>query len=84
MPDALKIAICEDEADQKNILLQLLGESGIKNTSVVFTNGEDLLADFKPGKYDLILMDIYMGSELTGIDTIRLIRKKTKRFLWLL
>lgn len=78
MPDALKIAICEDEADQKNILLQLLGESGIKNTSVVFTNGEDLLADFKPGKYDLILMDIYMDSELTGIDTIRLIRKKDK------
>ena len=78
MPDALKIAICEDEPDQKNMLLKLLDESNIENTSVVFANGEDLLADFKQGKYDLILMDIYMESELTGIDTIRLIRKKDK------
>ena len=78
MPDALKIAICEDEPNQKNMLLKLLDESNIENTSVVFANGEDLLADFKQGKYDLILMDIYMESELTGIDTIRLIRKKDK------
>ena len=78
MPDALKIAICEDEPDQKNMLLKLLDESNIENTSVVFASGEDLLADFKQGKYDLILMDIYMESELTGIDTIRLIRKKDK------
>ena len=78
MPDVLKIAICEDEPDQKNMLLKLLDESNIENTSVVFANGEDLLADFKQGKYDLILMDIYMESELTGIDTIRLIRKKDK------
>ena len=78
MSGILKIAICEDEADQKNILLQLLDESDIKNTSVVFANGEDLLADFKPGKYDLILMDIYMDGELTGIKTVKLIRKKDK------
>lgn len=78
MPDILKIAICEDEPNQKNMLLKLLDESNIENTSVVFANGEDLLADFKQGKYDLILMDIYMESELTGIDTIRLIRKKDK------
>ena len=78
MPDVLKIVICEDEPDQKNMLLELLDESNIENTSVVFANGEDLLADFKQGKYDLILMDIYMESELTGIDTIRLIRKKDK------
>ena len=78
MPDVLKIAICEDEPDQKNMLLKLLDESNIENTSVVFASGEDLLADFKQGKYDLILMDIYMESELTGIDTIRLIRKKDK------
>ena len=49
MPDALKIAICEDEPDQKNMLLKLLDESNIENTSVVFANGEDLLADFKQG-----------------------------------
>ncbi|MGP1570498.1 MAG: LytR/AlgR family response regulator transcription factor [Eubacteriales bacterium] len=78
MSDALKIAICEDESDQKNMLLQFLDESNIKNTSVVFANGEDLLTDFKQGKYDLILMDIYMEGKLTGIDTIRLIREKDK------
>ncbi|MGP1403975.1 MAG: LytR/AlgR family response regulator transcription factor, partial [Catonella sp.] len=30
------------------------------------------------GKYDLILMDIYMDSELTGVEVIRLIREKDK------
>ena len=75
MSELLKIAICEDETDQRNILIKSLDESNIKNTYSIFANGEDLLADFKQGEYDLILMDIYMGSELTGVETIKLIRK---------
>lgn len=78
MSDILKIAVCEDETEQRNRLLALLDESNIKNIYNVFENGENLLNVFEPGKYDLILMDIYMDSELTGVEVIRLIRKKDK------
>ena len=78
MSDVLKIAVCEDETDQRNRLLALLDESSIKNTYSVFENGEKLLKVFERGKYDLILMDIYMDSELSGIETVKLIRKKDK------
>ena len=78
MSDVLKIAVCEDETDQRNRLLTLLDESSIKNTYSVFENGEKLLKVFEQGKYDLILMDIYMDSELTGVEVIRLIREKDK------
>ena len=78
MSNILKIAVCEDETEQRNRLLALLDESNIKNIYNVFENGENLLNVFEPGKYDLILMDIYMDSELTGVEVIRLIRKKDK------
>ena len=78
MSDILKIAVCEDETEQRNRLLALLDESNIKNIYNIFENGENLLNVFEPGKYDLILMDIYMDSELTGLEVIRLIRKKDK------
>ena len=78
MSDVLKIAVCEDETAQRNRLLALLDESSIKNIYSVFENGEKLLKVFEQGKYDLILMDIYMDSELTGVEVIRLIREKDK------
>lgn len=78
MSELLKIVICEDEIDQRERLLKLLNESSVKNTYSVFSNGEELLADFEQGKYDLILMDIYMNSELTGVETVKQIRQKDK------
>ena len=78
MSELLKIAICEDEIKQREILLKFLEETNTKNMYSLFSNGEDLLADFEQGKYDLILMDIYMNSELTGIETVKLIREKDK------
>ena len=78
MSDVLKIAVCEDETAQRNRLLALLDESSIKNIYSDFENGEKLLNVFEQGKYDLILMDIYMDSELTGVEVIRLIREKDK------
>ncbi|MGP1432714.1 MAG: LytR/AlgR family response regulator transcription factor [Catonella sp.] len=76
MSDVLKIAVCEDETAQRNRLLALLDESSIKNIYSVFENGEKLLNVFEQGKYDLILMDIYMDSELSGIEAVKLIRQK--------
>lgn len=51
MSELLKIVICEDEIDQRERLLKLLNESSVKNTYSVFSNGEELLADFEQGKY---------------------------------
>lgn len=78
MSELLKIAICEDETEQRDRLLKLLDESNIKNTYNIFASGEELMEVFEQGKYDLILMDIYMGNGLTGIETVKLIRKKDK------
>lgn len=78
MTETLKIAICEDEIAQREKLLKLLDESNTKNTYSVFANGEELLLDFETGKYDLLLMDIYMNGLITGIEAIKVIREKDK------
>ena len=55
MSKGLHIAICEDEKKERDKLLRLLDESGIENTYSVFFYGEELLADFEQGKYDLMI-----------------------------
>lgn len=75
MKDILRIAVCEDEKQESDRLLALLGESDIKNTCSVFESGEKLLGVFESGKFDLILMDIYMKGSITGIETVRKIRE---------
>lgn len=78
MNEILKIAICEDEEKGRNKLLTFLDESNIKNTYSVFESGEKLLEVFESEKFDLILMDIYMNSSITGIETVKIIREKDK------
>ncbi len=78
MAEILKIAICEDEITERDKLLKILDESSTKNTYSVFENGEELLAVFECGKFDLILMDIYMNSSMTGVETVKKIREKDK------
>ena len=75
----MKIAILDDEKffrDQLQTLLSqqldLLGDT--RHTIDVFDNGETFLNTWKAGKYDLILLDIYM-QELTGVDVASIIRK---------
>jgi len=71
------IAICEDDALQADAILTLL-EAYLEQYAYtgeisVFTSGEELLASFTLGHYDVILLDIYLGV-LSGIDTARQIR----------
>lgn len=75
MPDVLDIAICEDEINEEEKLTALLDEAEIKNTYTVFTNGEEFLSSFQKGKYDLLLMDIYIEGSITGIDTVKKVRQ---------
>lgn len=74
MNDPLKIAICEDTESEKEILLKTLEECTIPSVPYTFTNAEELLKVYKPEKYDLILMDIYMGG-ITGVEAVSRIRE---------
>lgn len=72
--EALQAAVCEDDPAEQQNLLALIGRSGIPTLCSVFSSGEAFLASFQPGKYDLILMDIYMGG-LSGVETVAEVRK---------
>ncbi|MCC8027911.1 MAG: LytTR family DNA-binding domain-containing protein [Clostridium sp.] len=71
MNTPLKIAICEDCSEDTQRLIDCILRSGIPAAWDQFESGEALLAAFHPGKYDLMLLDIYMngmeGVELAGI-----------------
>jgi DNA-binding LytR/AlgR family response regulator len=71
----LRIAIVDDDAQMRtrlrDCLNDLLGNSaGI----AVFPSGEDFLAGWEAGRFDVILLDIFMES-LTGMDVARKIRE---------
>ena len=67
MPQTLNIAVCEDEAAETVLLCDILNHSDIQNTYTVFTDADSFLASYEYGKYDLLLMDIYMKDSMTGI-----------------
>ena len=74
MDEILRIAICEDTPAEEEHLLELLNASETPNQYEVFHSAEDLLAGYKPHRYDLLLMDIYMGG-MTGVDAVTKIRE---------
>ncbi len=73
----MRIAICDDEHSFLVQLKELLNdccETSDKLTIEEFTNGEELLNDFSPNKYDAIILDIEMGG-ISGIDVAQQIRR---------
>lgn len=70
MPQTLNIAVCEDEAAETVLLCDILNHSDIQNTYTVFTDADSFLASYEYGKYDLLLMDIYMKDSMTGIEAV--------------
>lgn len=75
MNTPLRIAICEDCADDAHRLIDCISQSVIPAAWDRFESGEALLAAFHPGKYDLMLLDIYMGG-MEGVEVARLIRQQ--------
>lgn len=69
----LRIALCEDMKAESEILLRMIKESGLSVAVDCFFTGEAFLGVFKPGQYDLIFLDVYMG-ELSGVQTAEFIR----------
>lgn len=70
----LYIAVCEDNNAEQQHLRSILEKSDHPVEIKVYSSGEDLLGEYKPGSFDLILMDIYL-SGLSGIKTITELRK---------
>jgi len=77
---SLDIAICEDNSAEQQHLLSILEKSSQSVEIKVYSSGEDLLREYTPGSFDLILMDIYL-SGLTGIETITELRKIDKQVM---
>ena len=78
----MKIAICEDDTTQQNILTAALDSyrtpAGEHVQYDVYHNGLDLLASINTHPYDVLLLDILMPG-FTGMDTAREIRESNEK-----
>ena len=79
----MHIAIVDDLEKDRNKLATMLTdvfeESGVSIEKLVcFSNGEELLANYYSGKFELIFLDIFLGN-LTGVEIARNIRKTDQK-----
>lgn len=72
--EPLRIAVCEDEKQERARLEQALEASPIPCRTDYFQDGEAMLRHFFCGKYNLVLMDIYMEG-MDGITAVSHIRR---------
>lgn len=75
----MKIAIVDDEQDELEALSEIikshLSDLGISSIITdTFRSAEEFFSAWEAGKYELILLDIYMDG-MTGIDAARRIRE---------
>jgi DNA-binding LytR/AlgR family response regulator len=73
----LKIAICDDEKEQQQILERLITSEQLSEPYELdkFDSGEDLVSVYEAGqRFSIILLDMKM-KELDGIQTAEIIRK---------
>lgn len=73
----LKILIIEDEAMIAEDLALILTKSGYDVVGTAYT-GEKALDILHTRKVNLVLLDIYLGPSLSGIDVARLLKEKYK------
>ena len=71
--ERLKIGICEDNREERIRLLGMLTESAQDVSVEAYENAEDLLKAFYPGRYDLLILDIFMNG-MTGVIVLEQIR----------
>lgn len=72
--ELLHTAVCEDDPDDLQKLLAILQKSGIPIKTSVYSCGEEFLEGYRQGKFDLVLMDIYMD-KITGVDVVARLRE---------
>jgi DNA-binding LytR/AlgR family response regulator len=74
----MEIAIVDDLKAERELLLNLILKYfedrkdlyNIQPNFTIFKNGEEFLKTYIPGKYNIVLLDIYMN-KLTGIDVAK-------------
>lgn len=72
--DTLQVALCEDLPEEQAWIISLLENSVIPVVCTVFADGEALLHAYRPERFDLLLIDIYMRG-MTGIEALARIRE---------
>ena len=72
--EPLNLAICDDLPEEREALLALLEQAPIATVCAQFASSEELLEAFRPGGFDLLLMDIYMDG-MTGVEAVQKIRE---------
>ena len=72
--EPLNLAVCDDLPEEREKLLALLEQAPIATNCTQFGSSEELLETFRPGKFDLLLMDIYMDG-MTGVEAVQKIRE---------
>ena len=75
--EPLRLAICDDLPEEREALLALLAQAPIATVCTQFGSSEELLKAFRPGGFDLLLMDIYMDG-MTGVEAVQKIREIDK------
>jgi DNA-binding LytR/AlgR family response regulator len=63
---ALSIAICEDDAQDANHLRSMIAQTRVKAKVELFHSAEEMLAAWKPGKYHVVFLDIYLKDGTPG------------------
>ena len=69
----MRVAICEDVPSEADQLLSILTELDCEHEITIFHTGEDLMAVFKPGEFQLVFLDIRIGEE-NGVEIAKEIR----------
>jgi len=73
--EELQIALCEDDKEESKRLTRLVQEGSVPAKVTVFDSGESFLRDYRPGRFDIVFMDIYMGG-ISGVETVKRLREQ--------
>lgn len=73
--EELQVALCEDDKEELERLMQLLGNVPVPVRATAFGSGEAFLEDYQPKRFDMVFMDIYMGG-ISGVETVRKLREQ--------
>lgn len=74
MNEPLRIAVCEDQIKDRELLLDYIKQFDFDTKCDTFSSAEAFFIKFKPGTYHLIYLDIFMTG-MTGLEAAETIRK---------
>lgn len=73
MDTVLRVAVCDDDSMERAVLQKHIMECGVPAACTLFASAEELLEEYYAGRFDLVIMDIYMMG-MDGFETFEHIR----------